>query len=142
MKMNFALAGLLLSVFGFASAEPASYPALEKPFVSSQTIIGQSFQYPAGSATITSALIEMKPGQSTGWHHHETPLFAMVLEGELTVDYGVNGTRVYRKNDRFVEAFRTSHNGINTGKSIVRILAVFAGSDSAKNTVMDDHQQH
>lgn len=139
MKTNFLLAGVLVSVCGGSFAEPVTYPVLDKPFVSSTTILGQSFQYPAGTATITSALIEMKPGQSTGWHHHDAPLFAMVLEGELTVDYGTDGKRVYRKNDRFVEAFRTSHNGTNTGAVPVRILAVFAGSDTVKNTQMDTH---
>jgi quercetin dioxygenase-like cupin family protein len=130
--------GFLVSTTNLLQAEPGQYPSLEKVFSSSETIIGQGFYYPNGTATITSTIIEMQPGQSTGWHRHEAPLFAMVLQGEITVDYGVNGKRIYRQNDRFIEAFQSSHNGTNTSTEIVRILAVFAGSDSAKNTVMDD----
>lgn len=135
MNIKYTLACMLLTCSSQSFAESVSYPTEDQPLVSAKTIIGQPFQYPNGSAIITSALIEMIPGESTGWHHHEAPVFAMVLEGELTVDYGENGKRVYRKSDRFVEAFRTSHNGTNTGSDPVRILAGVAGSDSAENTV-------
>ncbi|CAM8664187.1 hypothetical protein MCEREM30_03443 [Paracoccaceae bacterium] len=62
----------------------------------------------------------------------------MILDGELTVDYGPDGTKVFLKNDALIEAFRTNHNGTNTGAEPVRILAVFVGSDAVKNTVMDE----
>ncbi|HIG60670.1 MAG TPA: cupin domain-containing protein [Gammaproteobacteria bacterium] len=80
----------------------------------------------------------MLPGHSTGWHEHDAPLFAWVLEGEITVDYGPDGQRVYAKDDAFVEAFRSAHNGINSGDGIARILAVFSGSHDVKDTIMED----
>ena len=79
----------------------------------------------------------MIPGQATGWHHHDVPLFAYILEGELTVDYGPDGKKTYKTGDSFIEAFKTEHNGVNTGTTPARILAVFAGSDDAQNTVTD-----
>ena len=77
----------------------------------------------------------MIPGQSTGVHSHSVPLFAYMLEGELTVDYGEDGTRTYHAGDAFIEAFQTPHNGTNTGNGNARVLAVFAGSETAPNTV-------
>lgn len=79
----------------------------------------------------------MMPGQATGWHHHDVPLFAYILEGELTVDYGPDGKKTYKTGDSFIEAFKTEHNGVNTGTTPARILAVFAGSDDAQNTITD-----
>jgi quercetin dioxygenase-like cupin family protein len=60
-----------------------------------------------------------------------------MLEGELTVDYGPDGKKVYRKGESLIEAFRTEHNGRNTGSEDVRLLAVFIGAEGAENTVAD-----
>lgn len=100
----------------------------------SQTVIGQPFAYPQGTAMITGAIITMEPGNSTGWHRHNAPLFGFMLEGEITVDYGPEGLRTYRVGDGFVEAFGTYHNGTNSGDGVARILAVFAGADGVPNT--------
>ncbi len=34
---------------------------------------------------ITAMKVEIKPGAETGWHSHPVPLYAYVLEGDLTV---------------------------------------------------------
>ena len=113
------------------------YPPLDVLLSTSETIIGQPFEYPDGPGKITAAIVTMVPGQATGVHHHDVPLFAYILEGELTVDYGMDGTRVYREGDSLIEAFKTLHSGKNTGNVPVRILAVFAGADGVANTVAD-----
>ena len=101
-----------------------------------KTVLGQTFSYPTKApAKVTSDIIAMAPGAETGWHKHEVPLFGYMLEGELTVDYGADGTRVYRKGDAFVEAVGTPHNGRNSGSGEVRILAVFMGADGVPDTV-------
>jgi quercetin dioxygenase-like cupin family protein len=115
-----------------------SFPPVEVLVSSSQTILGQTFDYPAGQATVTAAIVTLQPGQSTGSHMHEAPLFVMVLEGEVTVDYGQGVTKRYVKDDAFLEAYKSNHNGTNTGSVPVRILTVYAGSDSVKNTVMEE----
>lgn len=114
------------------------YPPLDLLLQQSVTVIGQPFAYPAGTPTITAAVVTMVPGQQTGWHHHDAPLVGYILEGEVTVDYGPDGTRTYRAGDAFIEAFQTPHNGTNTGDVPVRILAVFAGATAAQNTVAGD----
>lgn len=113
-----------------------TYPPLQVLLSSSQTVLGQDIAYPPGKPVVTAAIVTLQPGESTGIHHHDAPLFAYVLEGELTVDYGADGTKVYKKDDAFLEAFKTDHNGTNAGDAPVRLLAVFAGSDAVKNTVV------
>ena len=111
-----------------------SYPPLDLLLSTNVTTIGQKFFYPDGPAQITAAIITMKPGQKTGLHKHDAPLFAYIMEGELSVDYGAAGVKTYVAGDSFVEAFLTKHNGENTGTGIARILAVFAGGEGTPNT--------
>lgn len=123
----------------FASAAHAetSYPPVEVLLQSETTVIGQPIVYPKGPAEITVAIVTMQPGQVTGWHRHEAPLTAHMLEGELTVDYGDDGTRVYRQGDTLIEALGSRHNGQNTGTGIARVLVVFSGAVGTPNTVSE-----
>ena len=82
------------------------YPPLEVLLQGSETVLGQEVAYPAGEPVVTAAIVTMAPGQETGWHAHEAPLFAWMLAGELTVDYGPDGARVYRAGDALLEAAR------------------------------------
>jgi len=124
-----------------ASACPSfaedSYPPVDVLLQSETTIIGQEIVYPEGPAQITVAIVTMEQGQVTGWHRHEAPLAAHMLEGELTVDYGEAGTRVYKEGDTLIEALGSRHNGENTGDGIARILVVFAGAVGTPNTVSE-----
>jgi quercetin dioxygenase-like cupin family protein len=120
---------------GFSLArEPA--PTVEVLLKSDKTILGQPISYPASAPSeVTAAIITMPPGASTGWHKHEVPLFAYILEGEVTVAYEGHGKRTYRKGDSFMEAIGTPHDGTSTGEAPASILAVFIGAEGAKNTV-------
>ena len=113
------------------------YPPLEVLLQGSQTVLGQEIAYPAGKPVVTAAIITMVPGQETGWHAHEAPLFAWILEGELKVDYGPEGMRTWHAGDALLEAFRTPHNGRNSGGGQTRLLAVFMGADGVPNTVTE-----
>jgi quercetin dioxygenase-like cupin family protein len=112
------------------------YPEVRTILSTGSTIIGEPIRYPAGSpALITAVEIMLQPKQQTGWHTHPVPLFGYVLEGELTVDYGPDGQRIYRKGDALVEAMNEAHNGRNSGETPVRILAVFIGMEGVQGTV-------
>ena len=81
-----------------------------------QTILGQPIVYPTEApAKVAAAIVTMQPGEETGWHQHDVPMFGYVLEGEVTVDYGAKGTRIYRQGDALIEAIDVPHNGRNTG---------------------------
>ena len=63
------------------------------------------------------------------------PVFGYVLEGELTVDYGDKGQRVYRTGEGFAEAIHVLHNGRNTGSGKMRVLALFMAAEGLPTTI-------
>jgi quercetin dioxygenase-like cupin family protein len=113
-------------------AGPHSYPAV--PLLSTgTTILGEDFSYPPGKAHVTAAIVTLAPGQRTILHKHEVPLFAYILDGELTVDYGTHGTRIYREGQSLMEAMGVAHFGVNTGDKPMRLLGVYIGADGLKD---------
>ncbi|MFA3920317.1 cupin domain-containing protein [Ruegeria hyattellae] len=136
MKHILIASALTLSATQLAAKD--TYPPLDLLLQTDTTVIGQPITYPPGQAEITMAIVTMQPGQSTPAHKHNVPLAGYILEGEITVDYGTDGTRTYRKGDTLVEALGSDHVGTNTGDGIVRILTVFAGAKGTQNTVIDE----
>jgi quercetin dioxygenase-like cupin family protein len=118
---------------------PQTYQNLLTPLLQGSTdVLGAPLAYPAGTANVTSAIVTIPPGGETGWHQHEVPLFAYVLEGELTVDYGEKGKKIYRAGEAVLEAVGWPHNGTSTGTVPMKLVAVYMGSDAATNTVKVD----
>lgn len=114
--------------------ESKTYQNLLTPLLETGTdIIGQPVVYPPGVPKITAAIVTIPPGGETGWHSHEVPLFVHVLDGEVTVDYGAKGVKVYKAGQSIMEAMNWAHNGMNKSAAPVRILAVYMGSDSRAN---------
>lgn len=111
-------------------------PAARVLLATDKTIVGEPILYPQEApARITAAVVEFAPGASTGWHMHDVPTFGYMLEGELTVDYGAHGKRIYRAGDALVEAMSIAHTGHNSGQQPAKILAVFVGAEGKKNSV-------
>ena len=129
---------LLGAVLLVASADRgATRDAVASLLSTGQTILSQPIAYPTQSpAKIVSAIVTMLPGEETGWHQHDVPMFGYILEGEVTVTYAGKGTHVYRQGDALMEAIDIPHNGRNTGKIPARILAVFMGADGVPDTEM------
>lgn len=125
-----AAAAASLTATGLADARQPPQASVQTLFTTSQTIVGEAIAYPVGSpAKVTAAIVTVPHGASTGWHTHGVPLFGYILEGELTVDYGADGVRVYRAGDGFMEAMNAAHDGRNAGNDDVRILAVYMGAE-------------
>jgi len=89
-----------------------------------QTVIGQEISYPSGSPQITSKIVTIPVGAETGPHIHEYPMFAYILSGEVTVDYGEKGVKTFVAGESIVEAINYTHNGKNNGKVPTEILVV------------------
>ena len=135
-RIGFCAVALLAITPAWAEAPVQTYQTLLTPLISGGTdVVGTPLQYPEGPVNITSAIVTIPAGGETGWHLHEVPLYAHILEGELTVDYGEKGTRVFRAGESVFEAVNWPHNGTNTGTGPVRILAVYMGGGEARNTV-------
>ena len=137
-RLAACLLGLALSLN--PSAAETNAPAPVSPEVrtvlsTGSTVTGEPIRYPSGApAQITVVEITLQPGQQTGWHTHPVPLFGYILEGELTVDYGAKGKRIYLKGNGLAEAMNEAHNGRNAGPHPVKILAVFIGLEGVQGT--------
>ena len=139
MPHRIAAVAFLLAV-SFATANRAGaqdngYPAV--PLLSTGTsVVGETLHYPtSGPAHVTAAVVTIVPGAKTIVHKHGVPLFAYILEGELTVDYGGHGKRTYRQGDAFMEAMDVPHYGIDTGPQPVCLLAVYIGAEGAADVI-------
>ena len=128
-----ALIALAVPVHAENAAKP-NYPAV--PLIATgKTTIGETIRYPQGEAHITASIVTLAPGARTIAHRHGVPMFAYILEGEITVDYGAHGKRTYRKGDALMEAMDAAHFGENTGSEPMRLIAIYMGSSAAKNVM-------
>jgi len=121
----------IIIAIGFVSTFVGVYFAMATDDVSSQTIldtnstvIGQDIQYPSGSPQIISKIVTIPVGAETGDHIHEYPMFAYIMDGEVSVDYGEQGVKTYLKGESIVEAINYTHNGKNNGDKPTEILVV------------------
>ncbi len=133
MRLIRMLLPLLFLVAGraaFAQEAVSAYQNLPTPLLASgTTVIGETIAYPSGTPKVTAAIVVVAPGKETGWHTHAVPLFATILDGTLTVDYGSKGMKVYKTGDSLLEAMNWPHNGMNKGTVPVRLLAVYLGAE-------------
>lgn len=126
---------LLVLVPVAALAEP--YPSVQL-LSTSKTVADEDVRYPLASpAKVTSLIVTIAPGTETVLHHHPAPMYAYILDGEVTVDYGAKGSRVFRQGEAFMEAQTVPHKGVNTGTVPVRILTVSMGADGIANVAVD-----
>lgn len=113
-----------------------------KPEVSSvldkqaQTVLDQLLQYPIGSqAQVSSAVLTIAPGVSTGLHKHDAPMYVYVLEGTITVTYEGGIVKEFTAGSAIIEAVGTAHNGENKTDTPVKLLVVNIGAEGVANTV-------
>ena len=84
---------------------------------------------------MSSAVLTIAPGVSTGLHKHDAPMYAYVLEGTLTVTYEGGIVKNYSEGSAILEAVGTAHNGENKTDKPVRLLVVNMGAEGVANTV-------
>ncbi len=123
-----------------ASASPTSsaapVPAIPLLAKQTTTVLGQAIAYPTQQpAQVSSSIITLLPGQQTGMHRHDAPMYAYILSGAVTVTYDGGITKTYRKGQAIMEAMGTVHNGVNKGDDPVRILVVNMGAEGVANSV-------
>jgi quercetin dioxygenase-like cupin family protein len=133
--LTIALTLVAAGMFPPVAAQDAGYPATAL-LSTGRSIVGETIRYPeTGPAHVTASIVVLAPGAKTIVHRHGVPLFAYILEGELTVDYGAHGVRVYRAGQAFMEAMEIAHFGINHGAQPVRLLAVYIGAKGAEDVI-------
>lgn len=113
--------------------KPQSTVILDKQ---ARTVLDQLLQYPTGSqAQVSSAMLTIAPGVSTGLHKHDAPLYAYVLEGTLTVSYEGGIVKEYSAGSAILEAIGTPHNGENRTDKPVKLIVVNIGAEGVANSV-------
>lgn len=116
-----------------AGGKPQSSLVLDKQ---AQTVLDQLLQYPNGSqAQVSSAILTIAPGVSTGLHKHDAPMYAYILEGTLTVTYEGGIVKEFSAGSAILEAVGTPHNGENKTDKPVKILVVNIGAEGVANSV-------
>lgn len=116
--------------------------AIEKPQVSTvldkqaKTVLDQLLQYPIGTqAQVSSAVLTIAPGVSTGLHKHNAPMYVYVLEGTITVTYEGDIVKEYAAGSAILEAVGVAHNGENKTAQPVKLLVVNIGAEGVANSV-------
>lgn len=136
MKRPALVAAALFLSCAAAWADTA-YPTKDL-LVTTTTVVGEPIRYPTtGPARITASIVTVAPGADTPFHRHGAPLVAYILSGELTVDYGDHGKRVFRKGEALVEAMDVKHRGTNLGTEPVTLLGVYLGAEGTQNVVLE-----
>ena len=102
----------------------------------SKTVLGQNIAYPdTSTAQLTSSIITLQPGEETGWHRHDAPIYGYIISGKLEVSYEGKSAKTYRAGTAFMDAIGSYHNGKNVGVVPLRILVVNVGAEGVQNTV-------
>jgi len=140
-RFRIGIGAIALFVLGAAAAFALAPPPRFMPLLSTgKTIMDEPIVYPTGApAKLTTGIVTMAPGTETGWHTHGVPLTGLVLEGELTVDYGDKGKRTYKEGQSLAEAINIPHNGKNTGSGMMRLFVVYIGAEGLPTSVAVKH---
>lgn len=100
------------------------------------TVLDQEFAYPKkGAAQVSSAITSLEPGQETGWQLHRIPVYVYVMSGTYTVEYEAGVTKEFPAGSSFMQAVKTSYNGINKGEETVQLLTVYMGAEGKRIVV-------
>lgn len=119
-----------------AARAEGPYKKVQPVLTTSRTVLDEPLAHADGSPlTVSSMIVTIDPGEETAWHKHGVPVYIYVLSGAVTVDYGDQGTRAFGAGGSFMEAMDVWHRGTNRGAEPVRILAVYLGSDTARNVI-------
>ena len=141
MALGVSLAGCSMAATPASTPSPvATISASPLLKAAETTILDQLISYPnVGPAQVSSTILTIPPGVATGWHFHDAPMYAYILEGTLTVTYETESgevEKVYRAGEAIVEAVGTHHNGVNNSTSPVRVLVVNMGAEGVANSTL------
>ncbi|MGB0631669.1 MAG: cupin domain-containing protein [Alphaproteobacteria bacterium] len=136
IRRAIAVAAICAAAGAYAQTAETKAPPPQKVLETSADTVGSPIRYPPGQAVVSSYVLTMVPGQSTGWHRHDVPLYARMLAGAIRVAYGDGVQRTYRAGDTFMEAMNRWHDGHVVGGDDAKILIVFMGAKGVPNTEM------
>ena len=130
---------ILLSFSSIVAAEYNKEIQLTPVLKTDTTSIGQQLNYPDIAADEVSIVkVTIPPGKETGWHKHRFPVFAYVMQGNLTVEIDSATARQFPEGTSFAEVINTFHNGKNTSLQNVVLIAFFIGEKGSQLSVKNE----
>jgi quercetin dioxygenase-like cupin family protein len=134
-----SILALLLVWSAEALSEDYTDVRVEKLLFSTTAYNGQPLSYPAAKQPeVTVLMVTIPPGGLTGWHRHPVPVYAYVMEGEITIDLKSDGSHSFRKGDVILEVRDILHNGKNIGENDVKLLVFYTGASGVPNVVRQE----
>jgi quercetin dioxygenase-like cupin family protein len=125
LKNSIKHAAMLLAfatICGFALF--VSTPAVaQQPSVTRKILLRQDSAIPGYEEVLVA--VEIPVGGREGRHTHPGSVLIYVQEGTLTFDYEGKPTATYNPGDAFYVEPDKIHEGINNGKTPVKVLATF-----------------
>lgn len=133
LRFNGWLGIILLAASGYAITDEQAYKG-QNLLQSEVDVLDQPLVYPSGTPRVTSDIITLAPGEAGKPHIHQIPMFAYVLSGIISVDYGDHGVRTYQQGEALMEAQNVVHFGFNpSNEEPVSLLVVYIGSTDLSN---------
>ncbi len=109
---------------------------IEKMMESGVNSLGQKIVYPKVSdAKVTMMKITFPPGETTGWHKHDIPVFSYIMKGTLTVETEDHKITEFKENSCFAESYNIYHKGTNKGDTDVVVFVVYLGGDGKELSI-------
>ena len=100
------------------------------------TVLDQRVTYPKKKpARISSEIVVLSSGESTGWRRHRIPVYVHVLVGTYTVDFGEGALVEYPAGTAFIQATKTDYKGMNTYEEEVSVLNVYLGAKGLRDII-------
>lgn len=103
---------------------------------------GKQIVYPEGQAEVTALLVEIAPGESTGWHEHPVPSFGFLLEGTLEITLTDGRVKRMQPGEALSEVTDTVHIGRALSKTPVKIVVFYIGAVGKALTVNQPSEQN
>jgi quercetin dioxygenase-like cupin family protein len=123
----FVLAVLLLSPIVALPLDQNSAVKVTSLLKTTKAWDGEQIVYPEGQAEVTALLVEIAPGESTGWHQHPVPSFGFLVEGTLEITLVDGRVKRMEPGEALSEVTDTMHNGRAVSKTPVKIVVFYAG---------------
>jgi quercetin dioxygenase-like cupin family protein len=127
---------LILSLPGQGMGKDYASATVDKLLVTSTNYASQPLSYPqTGKPEVTVLVVHLPPGASTGWHKHPVPVYAYMLEGEMTVKTESGVEKRFVKGEPIIEVMNLLHNGTNTGNSTASLAVFYTGIEGVPNVI-------
>ena len=98
--------------------------------------LGQPIEYPGGGTPeVTAFLVEMAPGEETGWHQHPVPLLGYIFQGQITIHQVSGEKRTVHAGEVSLESVGVLHNGVNDGTVPAKMIVFAAGLKDVPITI-------